>query len=59
MRINEYNRFLVKSWLVSVDLLVIVVVINKKNCLVYVCYNYFCKVILSIKIVLFYREVFD
>lgn len=58
MRTNEHNRFLVKSRLVSADLLAIAVVTNKKNCLVYARHNYFCKAILSIKIALLYKEVF-
>ena len=58
MRTNEHNRFLVKSRLVSADLLAIAVVTNKKNCLVYARHNYFGKAILSIKIALLYREVF-
>ena len=55
---NEHNRFLVKSRLVSADLLAIAVVTNNKNCLVYARHNYFCKDILCIKIALLYREVF-
>ena len=58
MRTNEHKGFLVKSRLVSADLLAIAVVTNNKNCLVYAGHNYFCKAILCIKIALLYREVF-